>query len=43
MLTNKANIEPDHDDEFVSESYHASTEEINEANASMKRLGVTGK
>jgi len=33
---------PDHDDEFVSESYQASTEEINEANASMKRLGVTG-
>ena len=34
---------PDHDDEFVSESYQASTEDINEANASMKRLGVTGK
>jgi len=33
---------PDHDDEFVSESYQASTEDINEANASMKRLGVTG-
>ena len=36
------NCSPDHDDEFVSESYQASTEDINEANASMKRLGVTG-
>merc|ERR1711997_1208377 len=27
---------PDHDDEFVSESSQASTEDINEANASMK-------
>merc|ERR1711997_332165 len=33
---------PDHDDEFVSESYQASTDDINEANASMKRLGVVG-
>jgi len=33
---------PDHDDEFVSESYQASTDDINEANASMKRLGVIG-
>ena len=33
----------DADDEFVSESYQASTDDINEANASMKRLGVIGK
>ena len=32
----------DHDDEFVSESYQASTEDINEVNASMKKLGVSG-
>jgi hypothetical protein len=33
---------PDHDDEFVSESYQASSQDIDEANASMKRLGVGG-
>ena len=33
----------DGDDEFVSESYQASSKDIKEANASMKRLGVKGK
>jgi len=32
----------DGDDEFVSESYQASSKDIKEANASMKRLGVKG-
>ena len=33
----------DGEDEFVSESYQASSKDIKEANASMKRLGVKGE
>lgn len=33
----------DHDDEFVSDSYQASSADIDEVNASMKKLGVKGK
>ena len=32
----------DHDDEFVSDSYQASTSDIAEADESMKKLGVVG-
>ena len=33
----------DNDDEFVSESYQASTSDVDEANEAMKKLGVVGK
>ena len=36
-------LDNNHDDEFVSDSYQASSADIDEVNASMKTLGVKGK
>ena len=35
-------LDTNHDDEFVSDSYQASSADIDEVNASMKTLGVKG-
>ena len=35
-------LDNNHDDEFVSDSYQASSADIDEVNASMKTLGVKG-